>query len=82
MNTKFIGVKHFRQNMAKIAGEARKKGERIIILRKNRPLFELRPISNEDALVEILKRDIDEARADKKAGRVKSAAEVAEMFGL
>ena len=45
MITRFVGTKELRQNMAKIAREAQEKNERIIVLRKNQPIFELRPLS-------------------------------------
>ena len=82
MITKFIGTKELRQNMAKITKEAQAKNERIIVLRKNQPIFELRPLSDENALVESFRRDIDEARQDKKSGRVKSQAQVEKMLGI
>ena len=82
MTTRFIGVKEFRQNMAKIAKQARKKNERLVILRKNEPIFELRPLSKKDATLERLTRDIDEARADVKAGRVYTTEQVRDMLGL
>ena len=82
MTTKFIGVKDLRQNMAKITKDAQKKKERIIVLRKNKPIFELRPLSDEDIYKESFIRDVKEAVADKKAGRVKSQAQVEKMLGL
>ena len=55
MITRFVGIKQFRQNMAKISDQARKKKERLIVLRKNKPIFELRPIQAKDALFEFYK---------------------------
>jgi antitoxin (DNA-binding transcriptional repressor) of toxin-antitoxin stability system len=82
MTTKFIGVKDLRQNMAKITKDALKKNERIVVLRNTQPIFELRPISSEDIYKESFIKDIKEAISDKKAGRVKSQAQVEKMFGL
>ena len=82
MTTKFIGMKQLRQNMAKITKEAHKKKERLIILRKNEPVFELRPLSPNDSFVELFRREIEEARSDKKAGRVHSQAEIEKILGL
>ncbi len=82
MTTKFIGVKDLRQNMAKITKDAQKKNERIIVLRKNQPIFELRPLSSEDIYKKSFIEDIKEAMVDKKAGRVIGQAEVEKMFGL
>jgi antitoxin (DNA-binding transcriptional repressor) of toxin-antitoxin stability system len=82
MVTRFIGVKEFRQNMAKLAQKARKNNERLIILRKNEPIFELRPLSKKDATLEKLMRDIEEAREDVKAGRVYTTEEVRKNLGI
>lgn len=82
MTTRFIGLKEFRQNMAKIAERARKNNERLVILRKNVPIFELRPLSKKDAALDELMIGIEEARADVKAGRVYSLEEVQKALGL
>lgn len=82
MNTTFVGVKELRQNMAKTAERARKKNERIIVLRKNKPIFELRPLSDEDALVESFRRDIEEAREDVRTGRTYTHDEMKDRLGL
>ncbi len=82
MNTKFVGVKELRQNMAKITQNAQKKKERVIVLRKNQPIFELKPLSGEEALVESFWRDIEEAREDVRKGRVYSQEYIEKMVGL
>ena len=82
MPTKFVGTKELRQNMAKIAKSALENKEKIIVLRKNKPIFELRPLSDEDSLLESFRIDIEEAQNDKKAGRVKSQVEVEKLLGL
>ena len=82
MTTKFIGVKEFRQNMAKISEMARKKNQRLIVLRKNEPIFELGPLSKKDATLERLTLDIQEGLEDVKAGRVYSHEEIKDFFGL
>ncbi len=48
MDTLFIGIKEFRQNMAKVTQDALDNKRRIIILRKNEPIFELIPLSKKD----------------------------------
>lgn len=82
MTTKFIGVKEFRQNMAKISEQARKKNERLIVLRKNEPIFELRPLSKKAATLEKLSFDIQAGLEDIKAGRVYTHEEIKDFFGL
>ncbi len=82
MTTKLIGLKEFRQNMAKYSDEARRKKQRLIILKKNEPIFELRPLSKEDAVMERLTADINEALEDVKNGDVYSQEEMEKLFGL
>ena len=82
MKTKFIGIKELRQNMAKVSSQAYKKNERLIVLRKNTPLFELRPLSSEDSLAEIFRRDIEVAQQDVRDGKVYSQTETKKILGL
>jgi len=82
MTTKFVGMKELRQNMAKLTKQAQQKNERLIILRKNKPIFELRPLSKQDATLERLALDIQEGLEDAKAGRVYSHKEMKEYFGI
>ena len=82
MTTRFVGIKELRQNMAKMANQALKKKERLIVLRKNVPVFELRPLSKQDATLERLLLDLQEAEDDVKAGRLHSQEEVEKMLGL
>jgi len=82
MVTKLIGVKEFRQNMAKYSAKAKKHGWRYVVLNRNVPIFEVKPLSKKDTILEKLAADIAEARADVKAGRVYSAAEVRKHLWL
>ncbi len=82
MTTRFVGIKELRQHMAKISSRAHKKKERIVVLRKNKPVFELRPLTDEAGLLESLIRDIEEARADVKSRRLHSQAGIEKMLGL
>ena len=82
MTTKFIGVKEFRQNIAKIAKNSRKNNQRLVILNRNVPIFEVRPLSQKDLTLENLVQDIQEGLDDVKAGRVYSQEEIESMLGL
>ncbi len=82
MTTKFVGVKELRQNMAKITKEAEEKNERLIILRKNRPIFELRPLSGKSIYKESFIRDIKKALEQAERGEVYSFDEVCDELGL
>lgn len=48
MDTLFLGIKEFRKGMAKVMDDALSNKRRIIILRKNEPIFELIPLSMKD----------------------------------
>lgn len=82
MTTKMIGVKEFRQNMTQYYTEAQKNNQRLIILRKNEPIFELRPLSKKDAVLEKLTIDINNALEDLKNNKIYSHAEIKSLFGV
>ena len=82
MITRFVGTKQLRQDMAKITKEAQKKNERIIVMRKNQPIFELRPLSVDDSFIESFRKDIDTARKQAKKGEVYSQDEILRELGL
>jgi len=48
MSVKFVNMREFRHNMAGISREARKKNQRIVILKRNLPIFELTPIIGDE----------------------------------
>mgnify|MGYP001574345359 CR=1 FL=1 len=68
--------------MAQITKRAQKKKERLIILRKNVPIFELRPLSKKEATLESLSMSIERGLADVKAGRTYTHEEVKKFFGI
>ncbi len=82
MTTRFIGMKEFRQNMAKISEDAYKKNQRLVILRKNRAIFEIRPLSKEQAFEDEILLRVEEAKEDHKAGRTYSQTDVEKLLGL
>ena len=82
MTTKFIGVKEFRQNIAKIAKSSKKNNQRLVILNRNTPILEVRPLSGKDFTLESLALDIQQGLDDAKAGRVYSQIQVEAMLGL
>ena len=81
MTTKLIGIKEFRQNISDYAKKAQKGGVRFIVMNRNKPLFELKPFS-EDEELEVLFADIAEAERDVREGRVYSQAQIEKMLGL
>ena len=80
MTTRFVGIKDFRQNMAKISREAKQKNQRLIILRKNEILFELRPLTNPS--LEQLLLDVEKARDDVRRGRLYAPDDVKRILDL
>lgn len=82
MTTRFIGVKEFRQNMTSLSAQARRRKERLILLCNNEPIFELRPLSKQDATLEALTKDLREAEEDVRRGRTFTQGQVEKRFGL
>lgn len=81
MNTKFIGIKDFRQNMALYAKEARAKKSRLVVMSRNTPLFALEPF-DEDESYESLYNKVTKAKADVAAGRTYSQEKIMREFGV
>ena len=82
MTTKFIGVREFRQNITTLYKKAQKDSVRYIVLNKNKPVFEVRPLSEKDFFLEKLLITTKEARADAKASRVHSLESIEKELGL
>jgi len=82
MVTKLIGVKEFRQNIAQLHKQARRYNWRYIVLSHNRPIFEVRPLYEGEAILEKLALDVAEAREDVKKGKVYTAAQARRRLGL
>jgi PHD/YefM family antitoxin component YafN of YafNO toxin-antitoxin module len=79
MNTKFIGVKEFRQNMAQYAKQAQKKQVRYVVMNRNKPLFEISAFDedeNYDSMYEALML----AKADVAAGNFLTNEQVIKKF--
>lgn len=82
MTTKLIGMKEFRQNIAKYSRKAQKEKIRFIILRKNVPVLEVKTIDEKEFALERLKKEIAEAEDDIQHGRVYTQEEMMKKFGL
>ena len=81
MNTKFIGVKDFRQNMADYAKKAQSKKTRFVVMNRSKPLFEITPFE-EDEDYSSLYDELMKAKADVAAGNFYTHEEVARKLGL
>lgn len=69
METKFVGVKEFRQNIADFAKKARTKKTRFVVVNRNKPLFEITPFAEDETLGSLF-NDILLAKKDVKEGRI------------
>ena len=81
MNTKFIGVKDFRQNMSKYAKQAQSGKSRLVVMSRNTPLFAIEPFGKGETY-DSLYNAVTKAKADISAGRVHSEAEIMSEFGV
>jgi antitoxin (DNA-binding transcriptional repressor) of toxin-antitoxin stability system len=82
MTTQFIGIKEFRQNISKLASQARRGTKRFILTRNSEPVFEVRPIPKAGATLEALAKRLKEAEADIKEGNYYTQAQIEKMIGL
>jgi hypothetical protein len=79
MNTQFVGLKEFRENMSKYSN----KNTKYIILKRNVPLFEVKVLDpKQDIYKEDFLKGLQEGLDDIKNGRVYTQEEVMKEFGL
>jgi antitoxin (DNA-binding transcriptional repressor) of toxin-antitoxin stability system len=81
MNTKFIGVKDFRQNISDYAKRAQKGDARYIVMNRNKPLFEIKAFADDEYLDSFV-ADILKAEADMARGNVHTQGEVMKELGI
>jgi hypothetical protein len=82
MTTKIIGIKEYRKNITSLWKEARKKNIRYIVMYHSKPVFEVNPLQDEDELIDLLRKDIEEARKQVKKGETVSHEALMEEFGI
>lgn len=76
MNTKFIGIKDFRQNIAEYAKLAQKsRAVRYVVMNRSKPLFAVTPF-DEDEDLDYLFETVMTAKAEADAGKFVTQAEV------
>jgi len=76
MTTQFIGVREFRQNLTQLYQKAQKKRLRYIVLNKNKPVFEVTPITEKHMSLEDLYARIAHSRKQVADGKTRSLEEV------
>lgn len=79
--TKFIGIKEFRQNIAKLVKTAQETKQRIVVMNRNKPLFEVTPYE-EDVYLDSFVQSVLEAERDIAAGNFHTSAEVKKKLGI
>ena len=82
MTTKFIGMKDFRQNISGYTNEARIKNIRIIVMKKNVPVFEVNPIDEKEYAYLKLSEELSESEGQIKTGKSYTQEEVMAEFDL
>jgi hypothetical protein len=82
MTTKIIGIKEYRQNITTLWKAARAKNIRYVVMYHSKPVFEVNPLQDDDELIEILRKDIKEARAQAKKGKTIPHEALMAEFGL
>ncbi|MDX9971223.1 MAG: hypothetical protein RBS56_04960 [Candidatus Gracilibacteria bacterium] len=76
MKTKLVGLKEYRLNLTALTKEMACNKYRIIVLNKNKPIFEVSPISENLFEMEKLKKEVSKARKEYKKGNFVSEEEV------
>lgn len=82
MSLKLVGIKDFRKNLARYVKQTQTDGVRIIVLRKNMPLFEVKPVEEKEIAVAKLEQEIAEAREQFKRGECITHEELMKKLGL
>lgn len=82
MNTKLIGLKEFRLHLSDYTKQVESGKVRLIVLKKNKPVLEINPITTKEFTLENLRKEVAEAREQVKKGEVYTAEEVEKGFGL
>lgn len=81
MNTKFVGIKDFRKNIADYVERARVGNARFIVMNRNKPLFEIKPFA-EDEYLDSFVSSVVKAEAEVAKGKYHTEAEVMAELGI
>ena len=79
MNTTFVGIKDFRQDISGYAKKARNAKMRFVIMNRNKPLFEVTPFA-EDETMDSLFNAVLAAKEDVRKGRVYTQDQILAEF--
>jgi hypothetical protein len=81
MNTKFIGIKDFRQNISDYVKSAQSSDTRFIVMNRNKPLFEIKPFAKDEYLDSFV-ASVLKAEAEVQAGKFHTEEEVMKELGV
>lgn len=76
MTTKMIGIKEFRQNMTKLWKKGRKENIRFIVMNHSKPVMEVQPIDEDELLLKVFAKDIEEALKQADEGKLYTRQEI------
>ena len=82
MTTRLIGLKDLRQNLASYTKTAQLQNIRYVVLKKNVPVLEIKPIKATDTWLEQLVAEVAEARQQIKRGQSYTQNQIMKEFGL
>ena len=74
-------MREFRDNLAKYSNP-KKAGVRYVVLRKNVPVLEVKPIDEKQFALEKLSAELEEAEKHVNEGKVYTQEEIMKEFGL
>lgn len=82
MTTQTIGIKEFRQNMAKLYRKGQKHNICYIVMNHQVPVMRIEPIDEDRLILEKYRSEIEEALEQVKRGETYTAEEVRAMLSL
>ena len=83
MATQYVGLKEFKAKINDYAAKVQKKNARFVVMKKNKPLFEVSALQDDEGVYtqEFIK-DLREALDDVKYGRVISHEQMKKRYGI
>ncbi|MBI2638309.1 hypothetical protein HYW83_01825 [Candidatus Peregrinibacteria bacterium] len=82
MITKFVGMKEFRANISAYTEQAKTMDIHFVVLRKNVPVLEIKPIDEKRFVLQKFAKEIKKARTEIKKGKTFTQNEIMKEFGL
>jgi len=82
MTTKTVGLKEFRQNLSFYAKTAQENNINFIVLKKNIPILDVKPIDKKTLVMNKLAKEVKLARRQVKEGDLYTQKEVLKKFNI